>query len=81
MTAAPDAGIELGLVLDCADPDRLVGFWAAALGYEHAGTFGKYAMLMARDGTGRRLALQAVPNPSGTRTACTPTSSSMTPRP
>ena len=63
MTAAPGAGIGLGLVLDCADPDRLAGFWAAAPGYEHAGTFGKYAMLMARDGTGRRLALQAVPEP------------------
>jgi hypothetical protein len=44
MTAAPDAGVGLGLVLDCADPDRVARFWAAALGYEHVGTFGKYAM-------------------------------------
>lgn len=63
MTAAPDAGVGLGLVLDCADPDRLAGFWAAALGYEHVGTFGKYAMLMARDRSGGRFALQAVPEP------------------
>ena len=63
MTAAPDAGVGLGLVLDCADPDRLAGFWAAALGYEHVGTFGKYAMLMARDRSRGRFELQAVPGP------------------
>jgi predicted enzyme related to lactoylglutathione lyase len=63
MTAAPGAAAGLCLVLDCADPDRLAGFWAAALGYQHVGTCGKYAMLMARDGSGRRFALQAVPEP------------------
>lgn len=63
MTAAPHAGAGLCLVLDCADPDRPAGFWAAALGYQHAGMSGKYAMLMARDEPGRRFALQAVPEP------------------
>ena len=63
MTAPPDAGIGLGLVPGRADPDRLAGFWAAAPGHEHIGTSGKYAMLTARDGTGRRLTLLAVPEP------------------
>ena len=63
MTAAPDAEVGPRMVLDCADPDRLAGFWAAALGYEHVGTFGKYGMLMARDRSGGRFALQAVPEP------------------
>jgi hypothetical protein len=27
----------IGLVLDCADPDRLAAFWSAALGYTTLG--------------------------------------------
>ena len=63
MTAEPGAGAELGMVLDCADPARLAGFWAAALGHEQVGRFGSYAVLMAGDGSGRRFLLQAVPEP------------------
>jgi Glyoxalase-like domain len=43
MTAAIPSGLErkpvpvrFQLVIDCADPDRLARFWAAALGYELA---------------------------------------------
>ena len=63
MTAAPDTRTGRGLVPGCADPDRQAGFKAAAPGHEHAGTFGKHATLMARDGSGRRLAQPALPEP------------------
>jgi predicted enzyme related to lactoylglutathione lyase len=33
------------LVLDCADLEGQVAFWTAALGYDHAGTEDKYALL------------------------------------
>ena len=36
---------ELGLVLDCADPEKLAEFWAPALGYLHLGTAGSYVAL------------------------------------
>ena len=41
---------KIGLVLDCADPDALGSFWAAALGYDNVGRFGAYVVLrsMAR---------------------------------
>jgi hypothetical protein len=31
---------QLGLVLDCADPEKFVEFWAPALGYVNLGTVG-----------------------------------------
>jgi predicted enzyme related to lactoylglutathione lyase len=51
---------EIGLVLDCQDPERLAGFWAPALGYEFAGMFGQYAALLPSDGAGPKLLLQQV---------------------
>ena len=36
----------IGLVLECADPEVLAEFWAAALGYTLVGTAGNYTMLL-----------------------------------
>jgi predicted enzyme related to lactoylglutathione lyase len=54
---------QLGLVLDCADPERLAGFWSEALGYTNLGTFGVYSVLRPRDGRGPNLLLQRVSEP------------------
>ncbi len=35
--------VRFQLVIDCADPDRLARFWAAALGYELAPTPAEFA--------------------------------------
>ena len=53
----------IGIVLDCADPDKLANFWAAALGYTHLGTFENYAMLVPDGQPGPKLLLQQVPEP------------------
>src|SRR3954453_20707906 len=51
----------MGLVLDCADPEALAGFWAAALGYTNVGSEGSYVMLVPADGEGGpQLLLQRV---------------------
>jgi predicted enzyme related to lactoylglutathione lyase len=52
---------KLSFVIDCADPETLAGFWAPALGYQNAGTFGSYVALVA-DGAPMFL-LQRVPEP------------------
>jgi predicted enzyme related to lactoylglutathione lyase len=52
----------IGIVLDCADPEALTSFWAGALGWEHAGSAGPYAMLAAPDGQ-KLLLLQQVAEP------------------
>lgn len=49
-----------GLVLDCADPERLAEFWAAALDYVNVGSAGAYVALYPRDGNGPKLLLQHV---------------------
>ncbi|MGD9704644.1 MAG: VOC family protein [Acidimicrobiia bacterium] len=49
-----------GLVLDCADPERLAAFWAAALDYVNVGSAGTYVALYPRDGNGPKLLLQQV---------------------
>lgn len=50
------------LVLDCADPDKLARFWAAALGYERVGDAGQYVALAPAAGAeGPPLLLQQVP--------------------
>ena len=51
---------EIGLVLDCAEPERLAGFWAAALDYEQVGAAGSYVMLVPRQRAGPNLLLQRV---------------------
>jgi predicted enzyme related to lactoylglutathione lyase len=53
--------ISIGFVLDCADPDALTAFWAAALRWEHLGSAGAYSMLAAPDG--QKLLLQRVSEP------------------
>jgi predicted enzyme related to lactoylglutathione lyase len=52
---------KLSFVIDCNDPEKLAEFWAPALGYENAGTFGSYVALVA-DGAPVFL-LQRVPEP------------------
>ena len=79
-----DNGAQIGLVLDCADPERLAEFWAPALGYVNLGTAGSYVALLP-DGRRRPEAAPAAawPNRRPSRTACTSTSRSptSTPRP
>jgi hypothetical protein len=36
----------IGLVLDCADPERLATLWAPALDYVNLGSTGAYAVLV-----------------------------------
>jgi len=56
-------GPTLTITLDCSDPDRLSGFWAAALGYADGGTHGGFRRLVP-PGAGRPvLLLQAVTEP------------------
>lgn len=52
-----------GLVLDCADPEKLADFWAPALGYVTLGSAGNYVLLVATDGNQPKLLLQRVPEP------------------
>ena len=52
-----------GLVLDCADPQRLAEFWASALDYVNVGSAGAYVALSPRQGSGPKLLLQHVDEP------------------
>ena len=52
---------KLGLVLDCADPQRLAEFWSAALGYTTLGAAGNYVLLVDKAGHQPKLLLQHVP--------------------
>lgn len=54
---------ELGLVLDCADPDRLAAFWSEAIGYTTLGGAGSYVMLVDETGRQPKLLLQRVSEP------------------
>jgi len=56
-----------GLVLDCADPERLADFWAEALGYANVGSAGVYVALYPREGTGPKLLLQRVTEPKAAK--------------
>lgn len=58
-----DGVAQLGLVLDCADPERLAEFWAPALGYVNLGTAGSYVALFPNGAPGPKLLLQRVPEP------------------
>jgi predicted enzyme related to lactoylglutathione lyase len=51
----------IGLVLDCADPQELATFWAAALGYTVLGGAGTYMLLVPPDPSQPKLLLQGVP--------------------
>jgi len=54
---------QLGLVLDCADPELLAAFWAPALDYVNVGTFGSYVALFPDGRPGPKLLLQRVEEP------------------
>lgn len=53
----------IGLVLDCADPETLARFWSEALGYRFVGAEGSYALLVDEAGQGPKLLLQRVAEP------------------
>jgi predicted enzyme related to lactoylglutathione lyase len=53
----------LGLVLDCADPEKLAQFWSTAIGYTTVGGAGNYVMLVDPDGRLPKLLLQRVGEP------------------
>jgi hypothetical protein len=52
-----------GLLLDCADPDKLAEFWSAAIGYTTLGGAGNYVLLADSDGKQPRSLLQRVEEP------------------
>jgi predicted enzyme related to lactoylglutathione lyase len=56
----PLMAAKLGLVLDCADPDRLAEFWSAAIGYTTLGGAGSYVLLVDEVGQQPKLLLQRV---------------------
>ena len=51
---------KLGLVLDCADPDRLAEFWSGAIGYTTLGRAGSYVLLVDGSGLQPKLLLQRI---------------------
>jgi predicted enzyme related to lactoylglutathione lyase len=51
----------LGLVVDCAGPDKLARFWAPALGYTNLCAAGNNVLLIPADPGRPKLLLQAVP--------------------
>jgi predicted enzyme related to lactoylglutathione lyase len=51
----------IGLVLDCAEPERLAEFWSAALGYITLGEAGSYVLLVDQTASLPKLLLQQVP--------------------
>ena len=55
--------IKLELVLDCADPEKLMGFWREALGYRVQYVDPSLVVLVPEDGDGSPLLLQRVPEP------------------
>src|SRR5437016_3758220 len=54
---------KLGLVLDCADADKLAEFWSAAIGYTMLGGAGSYVLLVDDTGQQPKLLLQRVDEP------------------
>jgi predicted enzyme related to lactoylglutathione lyase len=53
----------LGLVLDCADPEKLAAFWSQAIGYTTIGGAGNYVLLVDETGRQPKLLLQRVIEP------------------
>jgi predicted enzyme related to lactoylglutathione lyase len=51
------------LVLDCADPSKLVEFWREALDYREYYTDDSFAVLVPKEGVAPPLVLQGVPEP------------------
>ncbi len=56
-------GLQIGsITIDCADPERLAEFWAAALAMPVRGSFGNFVLLRPDEG-GPSVTLQRVPEP------------------
>ncbi|HYS30282.1 MAG TPA: VOC family protein [Candidatus Limnocylindria bacterium] len=55
--------MSLGIVLDCADPEQLAGFWARALRYRVGPYQPPYIILRPEAGDGPKFVLQHVPEP------------------
>ncbi|MEV5826457.1 VOC family protein [Spirillospora sp. NPDC052242] len=55
--------MELVIVMDCADPDSLADFWAAALGYERRPLNEPYVTLTDPRSRNPTMLLQRVPEP------------------
>jgi hypothetical protein len=53
------------LVLDCADPPKLVEFWREALDYREHYVDSTFAVLVPKEGVASPLVLQGVPEPKG----------------
>ena len=61
------AEASIGLVLDCADPEALAGFWSPALGLQRLGSAGNYVLLVSASGALPKLLLQRVAEPKATK--------------
>ena len=55
------------LVVDCAEPAKLVAFWRDALDYREYFTDESFAVLIPKDGNAPPLVLQGVPEPRTTK--------------
>jgi predicted enzyme related to lactoylglutathione lyase len=58
---------KIGLVLDCADPEALGGFWAQALGLDRRGAAGSYVLLASPSSALPKLLLQKVGEPKAAK--------------
>jgi catechol 2,3-dioxygenase-like lactoylglutathione lyase family enzyme len=56
------------IVIDCRDPDALIDFWAAALGYRKIGVKDNYGLLLPDDPAHPPVLLQRVPEPKTAKT-------------
>ena len=65
--AATTRQATIGLVLDCADPEKLAAFWAPALGIQRLGAAGQYVLLASSTGAIPKLLLQRVEEPKSTK--------------
>ena len=65
MNAGPTPNV--GLVLDCSDPEALAEFWAPALDYVSVGTAGAYVALFPDGRPGPKLLLQRVQEPKSVK--------------
>ncbi len=53
--------MEIQVNVDCADPDAMMTFYAAALGYTPYGTAGGYRSAIPNDNVGPKIVFQKVP--------------------
>jgi predicted enzyme related to lactoylglutathione lyase len=56
------------IVIDCHDLDRLMDFWAVALGYRKIGIKDSYGLLLPQDRSHPPVLLQRVPERKGAKT-------------